>query len=213
MSKLGPDSPLYNSRIIDTFIKLIKSRYKYVNINKVLDYAEMKPYQVADQGHWFTQKQVDMFYEKLVKETNNENIAREAGRFAASPESLGVIRQYVLGLISPTLVYEVIKKATSNFTKSSTLETRKLASNKMEIIVTPLEGVNEKHYQCENRKGYFESVGLFFDQSIAKIEHPECIFDGGKCCRYIVSWEQNILFYLYYSFPLTCLRTIVPPSY
>jgi hypothetical protein len=40
---------LYNSRIIDTYIKLIKSKYNYVNVAELLNYAEMKPYEVADQ--------------------------------------------------------------------------------------------------------------------------------------------------------------------
>src|SRR5512144_1366461 len=97
-----------NSRIIDTYIKLIKSKYSYVNIGELLSYAGMKPYEVADQGHWFTQEQVDRFYDKMVNITKNENIAREAGRYAASPDAIGVMRQYVLGMVSPATVYELI---------------------------------------------------------------------------------------------------------
>ena len=81
----------------------------------------MKPYEVADQGHWFTQEQVDRFYVRLVNVTKNENIAREAGRYAASPDAIGVMRQYVLGMVSPATVYELIGKTTANFTRSSTL--------------------------------------------------------------------------------------------
>ena len=60
--------PLYNSRIIDTYIKLIKRNYSYINVDELLSFAEMEAYQVKDEGHWFTQKQVNMFYEKLVDE-------------------------------------------------------------------------------------------------------------------------------------------------
>jgi hypothetical protein len=45
---------LYNSRIIDAYVKLIKHKYSFVNINELIAYAGMEPYQVADQGHWFT---------------------------------------------------------------------------------------------------------------------------------------------------------------
>ncbi|MDA8414479.1 MAG: histidine kinase, partial [Desulfobacteraceae bacterium] len=79
--------PLYNSRIIDTFLKLVKARYNYIDINALLNSAGMKAYEVADQGCWFTQEQVDRFHEKLVELTRNEHIAREAGRYAASPET------------------------------------------------------------------------------------------------------------------------------
>ena len=60
------NNPLYNSRIIDNYLKLVKKRYPEVDLRELLFYADMKTYQVADQAHWFTQKQIDRFYEKLV---------------------------------------------------------------------------------------------------------------------------------------------------
>jgi len=182
--------PLYNSRIIDTYIKLIKRRYSYVNIGELLRYSKMEPYEVADQGHWFTQEQVDLFYERLVKQTGNTNIAREAGRYAASPEAIGVMRQYVLGLVSPARVYEVIGKTTRNFTRSSVYESRILAPNKVEITATPEEGVCEKPFQCENRIGFMEAIANVFNNRLLRVEHPECLFHGGRVCRYIISWER-----------------------
>lgn len=188
------NTSLYNSRIIDTYIKLIKRKYSFVDINDVLTSAKMKPYQVADQGHWFTQKQVDRFYEKVLKETGNQNIAREAGQYAASPDAIGVMRQYILGLIGPARVYEIIGKATSNFVRSSTYTSKRISANKIEITVTPVEGVKEKSYQCENRMGFWEAISIVFNTNPPKIEHPECMFKGGKRCRYIISWDPPLSF-------------------
>lgn len=182
--------PLYNSRIIDTYIKLIRRRYSFVNIGELLRYAWMEPYEVADQGHWFSQEQIDRFYERLVRVTGNEHIAREAGRYAASPEAIGVMRQYVLGLVNPAKVYELIGKTTKNFTRSSEYQSRILASNKVEITVTPYEGVQEKPFQCENRIGFMEAIANVFNNRLLRIEHPECLFRGGAACRYIISWEK-----------------------
>jgi HD-GYP domain-containing protein (c-di-GMP phosphodiesterase class II)/Tfp pilus assembly protein PilZ len=151
----------------------------------------MKAYEVADQGHWFTQEQVDRFYEKLVQMSGNEHIAREAGNYAASPDAIGVMRQYVLGLIDPAKVFEIINKATLNFTRSSTYESRKISSNCVEIIVTPHEGVSEKPFQCENRIGFFETIVLLFGYKIPLIEHTECIFKGAKSCRYTITWKSS----------------------
>ena len=92
----NPDIPLYNSRILDNYIKLISKRYQDVNVQEILNYAGITSYQIADEGHWFTQKQVNLFHEKLSQLSSNENIAREAGRLSASPESIGAMRQYVL---------------------------------------------------------------------------------------------------------------------
>lgn len=182
---------LYNSRIIDTYLRLLKKKYSYVNIGDLLRSAKMEPYEVADQGHWFTQEQVDLFYERLVKVTGNDQIAREAGRFAAAPDSISVLRQYVVGLGSPAKAYELIGKTSQNFTRSSRYEFRRIASNKIEIIVTPEKGVCEKPFQCENRIGFLEAVATVFNNKLLHVEHPECLFRDAGACRYIVSWEKT----------------------
>jgi len=186
------DLPLYNSRIILPYIQLLRKKYLHVDSSKLLSRAGMKPYEVNDEGHWFTQNQIDRFYEEIVRLTGNPNIAREAGRFAASPESIGVMWQYVLGLLSPVSAYEKIGKASANFTRSSLYESRKLSSTGVEIIVTPHTHCDEKPFQCENRKGFFEAILSLFNNKYPKIEHPECIFKGGAACRYIISWEPSL---------------------
>jgi putative nucleotidyltransferase with HDIG domain len=192
MERSTPDDrPLYNSRIINGCIKFIKRNYGYVNTSELLSYAKMERYQVEDEGHWFTQEQGDLFTEKMIQLTGNKNIAREAGRYAASPDAIGVMRQYALGLIGPARAYETIGKYAPNFTRSTTYDSKKTGSNTVEITVTPREGVKEKPYQCENRIGYFEAIATIFHYRLPKIEHPECIFKGGKACRYIVSWQES----------------------
>ena len=61
-----PDAPLYNSRIIASFLKFTERYYDHIDISELLDYAKMAPYQVEDEDHWFSQEQVDLFHEKLV---------------------------------------------------------------------------------------------------------------------------------------------------
>lgn len=181
---------IYNSRIIDTYIKLVKSKYSYINVSELLSSAGMESYEVADQGHWFSQEQIDRFYEKLVQLTGNDNIAREAGRYSASPDAIGVMRQYILGFIGPANTFEIINEATTNFTKSSSYKSRRISSNKVEIVVTPYEGVEEKPFQCENRIGFFEAIVLVFNFRLPNVEHSECIFKGSKSCRYVITWEM-----------------------
>ena len=182
---------LYNSRLINTYIKFIKSRYSYVNINELLAYACMEPYQVEDEGHWFTQEQVDLFYDRLVKLTGNDHIAREAGRYAVSPDATGVLRHYVLSMASPGITYELMGKVATNVSRSSAYECKMIDSNKVEITSTPNEGVKERPYQCENRIGIFEAILLLFGQQLPHIDHPECIFKGDKLCRYVISWQKT----------------------
>jgi len=209
------DIPLYNSLLIDNYIKLIKKKYKDVDINSLLQYAGMESYEVADQGSWFTQRQINRFHERLSELAGYENISREAGRYAASPEALGIIRQYVLGQADPARVYALIGKASTRMTRSSTWESRKIAENKVEITVTLKNGVQEQPFQCENRMGIIETITLVFSNTLPHIDHQECVFTGGKVCRYIVTWEKTrSAFYkrlrnhAILSFSLACLGTL-----
>lgn len=186
---LHSDARLYNSRVVDNYIRLLKRKYSYVDIDEVLDYAGMKVYEVSDQGHWFTQHQIDRFYAIVRQKTGNENISREAGRFAASPEAMGVMRQYALGLIGPAKVYEGAGMGSARLTKSAIYESRRISNNCIEITVTPREGVHERPFQCENRMGFLEAIAEIFNAQLPKIEHTECIFKGDRVCRYVVTWK------------------------
>jgi response regulator RpfG family c-di-GMP phosphodiesterase len=185
------ERPLYSSRILDTFIKYIKQKYPHIDTTEILSNSGIMPYQVADQGHWFTQQEVDMFYDEILKRTGNKDIAREAGRFAASPDSLGFIRQYVLGLVGPGRAYELIGKFSTYFTKSSHYASKRIGKHKVEITVTPHKNVSEKAFQCENRIGHLEAIAKMFNYRFPAIEHPECMFRGGSSCRYIVTWHES----------------------
>ncbi|NLJ46561.1 MAG: GAF domain-containing protein [Treponema sp.] len=185
------DEPLYNSKIISTYLKLLKRRYPFVDASALLSGAGMAQHQAEDEGHWFTQSQVDLFYEGVVKATGEPGIAREAGRYSASPEGLGRFYHYVLGLSNPGKAFELIGKLAGGLTRSTLFEARSLGKKEIELVVTPREGVREKPYQCENRIGYFEAILSGFNSRKPGIEHPECIFKGGKACRYRISWENS----------------------
>jgi len=59
------NKPLYSSRGIQTYLKLIKQKYNYIDIDKLLQYAGMEPYQVQDEGHFFSQKQINLSTKNL----------------------------------------------------------------------------------------------------------------------------------------------------
>lgn len=193
------NTPLYGSIGIDIYLKLIRHKYSSIDINELLEYAEMEPYQVKDAGHFFSQRQINRFMEKLIELSGNQNIAREAGRFSASPNASSVLWRSVLGLISPVRYYELLGKYANKITKSSKYESKRLSLNKVEITVTPYPGTKEQPFQCENRMGYWDAISTFYKLKPPKISHPECIFKGDSRCRYIVSWPKS---------PVTLLTTI-----
>ncbi len=208
--------PLYNSRIVKTYIQLVRKKYPHVNISEALANADMTFYEVEDQGHWFTSDQMDRFYEEIVSATGNRQLARDAGRYASLPESIGAIRYYVHSFASPARFYEMIGNAFAGFTRTVSSQSRHIGSNKVEITVKPRAGIQEKPYHCENRKGFFEAVLNIFNNRMVHIEHPECMFDGGNVCRYIISWNKSagdyfrlIRNYVLVIFPLAAVLSLL----
>jgi PAS domain S-box-containing protein len=206
------DEPIYNSRIMKGYLQYVSKHFPDINIDSVLEYAGMTRYAVEDQGHWFTQIQADRFYEILVKEIGNPNIAREVGRYSVSVEALGVAKQYTIGLLRLTSIYLLMQKLYPILSRGATIQVRKLGSNKVEITSTPKTGIDEKPYQCENRMGTFESLGMLFSQVYSNVEHPSCFHKGDDCCRYIITWEESSSFkwrrVRNYSFIVSILATI-----
>ena len=191
LNEYDENKPLYGSRGIDLYLKLIKQKYSHVNVDELLKYAEMELYQIDDKGHFFSQRQINRFYEKLVELTGNKKIAREAGRFASSPEAENTIRRSLLSLITPVKYYELLGKYASLITRSSKYQANIINPNKVEIVVTPYPGTKEEPFQCENRMGYWEAMSTYYKLKPSEIAHPECVFRGGKECRYIVSWPKS----------------------
>ena len=59
------NTPLYNSRIIKNYVEYLRVYYPDIDISPLLKYAYIESYQLDDEGHWLTQKQVDCFHEML----------------------------------------------------------------------------------------------------------------------------------------------------
>jgi PAS domain S-box-containing protein len=182
---------LYNSRLVKNYVEYVKKAHPDVNVDPILKHAGIARYEVDDQGHWFTQDQVDSFHQMLTEKTGDPDLSRKVGRSAASSQASGPLRQYALGFMSPGTAYWMLEKLSSNLSRAFKIETRQIASDKMEVIVKPRPGVEEKPHQCENRMGILESMAKLFTNKYAKVEHPECIHRGDEVGRYIITWEKT----------------------
>ena len=181
---------LYNSRIIGTFLEYFRNARPDIDIQDLLMNSGITPYEVEDEGHWLTQRQVDDFHDAVMRQTDDPSIFREAGRYMASAKSLNAIRQFILGFITPVQAYTMLGKIASYLNRGAMFQAKKISRSKVEIIIKPLDGVSDKPYQCENRKGSFEAVAKLFTNKFPVLEHPVCIHEGGSHCQYILSWEE-----------------------
>lgn len=116
------DEPLYNSRLIKNYVVYIKEYYPEVKIDSILNYAYITKYELDDQGHWFSQWQVDRFHEGLSRETKNPNLSREVGRYMASSDVSGPLKQYIRGFMTPAAAYWVLEKIVPHLSRAFTLK-------------------------------------------------------------------------------------------
>jgi HD-GYP domain-containing protein (c-di-GMP phosphodiesterase class II) len=180
---------LYNSFLIDPYIRLITKRYPFVDINAILSYAGIMPWEAADESHWLSQEHINRFVQRSVELTGNPHLAREAGQYVFNLESNAFIRSYVLSFTNPHTVFSKIGEVTKQLVRSSIYTAKKLNETSTEIVVSPQYGSKEEPFQCENRLGLFEAAVNAFNYHIISVEHPECIFHGGHHCRYIIKWK------------------------
>jgi len=187
------DEPeLYNSKAIRAYVNYIKKEYPYIDVDELLIHSRIEPKDVVDKKQWFTQKQINLFADRLIELTGNENIGYDAGTFSAAPEAIGNYREYLLSLLSPEGVFKDINSIAKQLTRSCEYVGKSLVQNRVEIRVVPNENVKEIKMQCDNRRGYFEGVLKLFNISSFKIDHPECMFkENGAECKYILSWESS----------------------
>lgn len=189
------DKPLYNSRLVNNYVEYLRKFYPNVDINSILISADINKHQLEDGGHWFTQKQLDLFHEAIEEQLGNINISREAGRYTAFSKASGLMQQYVLGFVTPKAAYMVLEKLYPKLSRASILKTKIIGPRKIEIDAILNPGVIEKPYQCENRMGTFEVIAKLFTPKVAHIEHPLCLHKGGAFCKYILTWDESSAFH------------------
>ncbi len=188
---MNDQTPLYNSRLLKNYFDYLSKYYPDIPINSLLEYAGITRSELEDGGHYFSQKQINLFQEILTQKTGNPKIAREVGRYWASSEAFGPIRQYALGFLTASMAYTLFEKIGANLTRATTFRVKKLGSNKVEVLSVPEAGVIEHPNQCENRQGIFEAMAKIYTNELATIEHPSCVNHGGEHCRYIISWKTT----------------------
>lgn len=183
---------LYNSRLLMAYITYITKFHPEVDRAPILEYAGITRPEVEDEGHWFTQQQVDRFHSMLQRKTNNPAIAREVGRNAPFQGRgfRSAVAQYTKGFITPVLAYASLGQIAEKLSYACRYETKRLGRRKVQVTSIFKEGVRENPYQCENRLGMLEALAKIYTGKNATVTHDECYHRGHAHCRYIVTWEN-----------------------
>ncbi|HOS97660.1 MAG TPA: histidine kinase, partial [Deltaproteobacteria bacterium] len=188
----GQGKPLYSISIIRNYLEYLHAFYPHLSHDTILRHAGITRYQLNDPGYFYDQDTSDRFHEILQLQTHNPDISRDAGRYTVSSKAYKFIRTYIRGFMGPETAYNLLPKIHAKVSKGASLTVRELSRSKLEVVVTPCEGVAEKQYQCENRVGQFEAIAAGFTGTYAQVQHPECYHRGDSRCRYILSWKEPV---------------------
>jgi GAF domain-containing protein len=183
---------LYHIQVIRTYLEYLSRNYPSLDTDYILEYSGLSKLELDDDGYWCTQEQTDRFQEIVERLTGNPNVAREAGRYGTTSTSYQIIRQYITSFLDPAQAYALLGRIGSKLSRGAKITIKKMAPNKVEAIVEIYPGVHEKKYQCLNRLGLMEALAGVFTGEWASVEHTECIHEGAKQCRYIITWNVPV---------------------
>ncbi len=185
------DSPIYNSRNIDNYVEYLQKHYPKVDAGTLLKYAGIEPYEVIDEGHWLTQKQVNRFHEKLNEVVEDPEICRKVGRFSVNAKAINALKRYALKFITPQKAFSSVDKLYPRWSRGHRAKTKIIGKNSVEVVISTQKGVKEEPFQCKNRTGIFEAAATLFVDNIAQIEHPDCMHKNARHCRYLITFDEK----------------------
>ena len=186
------EKELYSIKILDVYVALIREKYPEIEIENLMDDAGIENYSRGGVNSlWLCQAQLNRFHERLSLLTDNMRIDREAGRYVVKSECLGMIRSLVLPFVGVRRACGMMEKYAGGLTRSSRYTRRYTGKNKIEIVITPTEGIKEEPFQCEIRQGYFQGLADVFLHNELTVRHTECMFKGEKVCRYELTWKDS----------------------
>ena len=175
------DKPLYNIRIMRSYVDFIEKHYPHTDIDKILNYAGITRLQYNDYGYWYSQRVVNRFHKIIMKETGNENIAYDAGLNLVQSQSH--FAQYLLIFTGAESVTRRFADVYAKGSRAAKIEVVKIEDTKYEVNITLLPGVIEHPNQCMNRLGSLKSVFNTVTHQTPRIEHPDCLLKGHKSCK------------------------------
>jgi PAS domain S-box-containing protein len=183
------DAALYNSRLVKNYLEYLQQAYSDLDTDELLAYSRIPRSEVEDPGHWLTQDQINRFHDYIVQKIQNPDFPRQAAHFALLSKTSGLLRRHALGLMAPSTFFRAIKRTAPEWTRATEFDVKTLASNRVELVVAPRPGVQERPFQCLNRVGMLEAAVKLFTGEFARVDHPECLHRGGAVCRYRLTWD------------------------
>lgn len=186
----------YNVKIMRTYVAYLKEKCLWPNekIEHLFDLCHCDITFLDSEDNWFDQDLADSFFEKVQKMTGDDQIAYKVGSYGFSAYARGISGRLIQGFATPQVIFQNIGKNSMAYSRGAVLSPLSVTSKSAVLRCTPVEGCDEKPYQCLNRKGMLESVPLYFGCKESRIVESKCIHWGDKYCEYLIEWKNMTFF-------------------
>ncbi|MBC2710416.1 MAG: PAS domain S-box protein [Desulfosarcina sp.] len=190
-SAFNEQTPLYNSGILGNYINYLESHHVDVDTDELLRCTGLTRFDINDEGHFFSQEQINDFHRCLDEKLADPKISYKVGQHALYMKSTGTIMQYGLQFITPGAMYKAVDRIYSKWSRGHLSKTTITGKGRAEVTVSAMPGVRDLPFQCENRLGIFEAIGKVVTGLPARVTHPKCMHRGDDACQYLIAWEEK----------------------
>jgi diguanylate cyclase (GGDEF)-like protein len=123
--------------------------------------------------------------------TGEPVFARRVGESAVLQHAGSPVATLLRSLGSPEAVLGQITQTAAKFTTVSSLEATETEPGRVVIESRTVDGHTRHPLMCEWSQGLLSSVPELFGLPPAHIEETECQAQGGRCCRYVATWDAE----------------------
>lgn len=182
----------YNVKIMRGYIAYLKEKCLWPE-EKVEHLLELCGYDITfldSEDNWFDQNLADRFQENIQKMAADKEIAYKVGAYAFSVYARGIFGRLIKGFANPQIFFKNVAKNSMAYSRGAVFTAVRITSTTAVLRSTPVEGCDEKPYQCLNRKGMLEAIPPFFGCKSSQIVENKCFHQGDAYCEYLIEWKS-----------------------
>lgn len=142
--------------------------------------------------NWISFGEAASLWEASARVTHDPQVARRAGE--AALRELGGLPLATLfrSLGSCEEVYRRIACGFAELSRVSALEPIEVRPGYAEIVARPVGELPRDAHECAWTCGLMAQAPVLFGSPPATVQHDECAALGAPCCRYRVSWGEDV---------------------
>lgn len=183
----------YNIKLLRNYVAYLREKCGWTDekVERLFEICGRDISCLNADDYWYGQGLADLLQEKMQEMTGDKEIAYKVGRYAFSSYTKGIAGRLAQSLISPRALFRNIGKYSMAYSRGAVIRAVRVGSTQAVLQSQPVEGCDEKSYQCLNRKGILEAAADYLGGGKVKLEEKKCLHRGDACCEYHITWKNS----------------------